>query len=244
MFFPMAVKAFDFRYVLVFSFLCGNNIDIHGKGVGVTTLSLSPSVAPGTLLVLLVLLRVRESLLSRRGLFSTRCVSRGGVGGLIFSIGVFLLLLSGPVPFGTSRVYVADTSGGLKYRPCLCVDDFLHSLFPGVQVPALGIYLGPDGRFQAFQEASDHDPLVWSCTGIKLLENRLQVLQMGCPVKDFFLLVLGVPFELSLVGIHKGLGVTQATAEDYLEFVPCDRDGSFGVMSPLVLLPAEADPVP
>ena len=33
-------------------------------------------------------------------------------------------------------------------------------------------------------------------------------------------------------------------AEECLEFVSCDRDGGFGVISPLILLPAEADPVP
>ena len=66
---------------------------------------------------------------------------------------------------------------------------------------------------------------------------------MGYPVDDFLLLVLGVPLELFPVGVHKGLGVTLATAEECLEFVPCDRDRGFGVMSLLVLLSVEADPV-
>ena len=70
------------------------------------------------------------------------------------------------------------------------------------------------------------------------------MLQVGCPVKDFLLLVLGIPLELSSVVVYKGLRVTQATAEESLEFVSCDRDGGFSVMSPLVLLLAEADPVP
>ena len=241
--FLIAVKAFNFGHVSVFFFYRGNNIDTRGRGVGVTTLSHLPSVAPGTSLVVLVFLQVGVSLLSRRGLFSTRRVSREGVGGLILSTGVLFLRLSGPVPSGTSRVHVAGTGGGLEYRLYLRVDGFLHDLFPGVQVPVSGIYLGPDRRFQAFQEASDHDPLVRSCTGIKLSEDRLQVLQVGCPVEDFLLLVLGVPLELSPVGVHKGLGVTKATAEECLEFVLCDRDRGFGVISPLVLLSAEADPV-
>ena len=176
--------------------------------------------------------------------FPLERVSRGGVGGLILSTGVALLLLSGLVLSRTPRVYVAGTGGGLEHCLCLCVDRFFHGLFPGVQVPALGIYLGPDGRFQAFQEASDHDPPGRSCIGIKLSEDRLQVLQVGCLVEDFLLLVLGVPLELSPVGVHKGLGVTQASSEECLELVPRDRDRGFGVMSPLVLLPAEADPVP
>ena len=111
-------------------------------------------------------------------------------------------------------------------------------------MPALGIHLGPDGRFQAFQEASDHDPPGRSCIGIKLSEDRLQVLQVGCLVEDFLLLVLGVPLELSPVGVHKGLGVTQALSEECFELVPCDRDRGFGVMFWLVLQPAEADPIP
>ena len=241
--FPMAVKAFDLGHVLVLSFLRGNRIDTRGRGVVVTTWSPS-SAAAGTLLVVLVLLRVGGSLLSGRGLFPTRRVSRGGVGRLILSTGVLLLLLSGLVSSRTPRVHVAGTGGGLKHCLCFCIDGFLHGLFPGVQVPASGIHLGPDGRFQAFQEASDHDPPGRSCFGIELSENRLQVLQVGCPVEDFLLLVLEVPLELSPVGVHKGLGVTQALSEECLELVPHDRDRSFGVMSPLVLLLVEADPVP
>ena len=240
----MAVKAFDFEHVPIFSFLLENDIDTRGIGVGVTTLSPSSSAAPGTLLVVLVLLRIGRRLLNGRRLFSTRRVSRGGVGRLILSIGVLLLLLSGPVPSGTPRVHVAGTGGGLEHRFCLRIDGFLHGLFPGVQVLVSSIHLDPDRRFQAFQEALDHDPLVWSCTGIKLSKDRLQVLQVGCPIKDFLLLVLGVPLELSLIGIHKNFRVTQATSEKYLKFVPGDRDGGFSVMSLLVLLPTEADLVP
>ena len=40
------------------------------------------------------------------------------------------------------------------------------------------------------------------------------------------------------------MGVTQAPAEERLEFVLGDRDRGVGVISPLVLLPAEANPVP
>ena len=238
--FLIAIKAFDFGHVPVLFFLCGNGIDTRGRGVGVTTLS-PLSTAPGTLLMVLVLFWVGGSLLGGRGLFSTRCVSRGGVGGLILSTGVFFLLLSGLVPSRTPQVHVAGTGRGFEHRLCLHIDNFFHGLFPGVQVPASGIYLGPDRRFQAFQEASDHDPPGQSCIGIQLSENRLQVLQMGCPVEDFLLLVLGVLLELSPIDVHKGLEVTQASSEECLELVPRDRDRGFGVISSLVLLPAEAD---
>ena len=40
------------------------------------------------------------------------------------------------------------------------------------------------------------------------------------------------------------MGVTQALAQQRLEFVSGDRDRGVGVISPLVLLPAEANPVP
>ena len=132
--FPMAVIAFDFGHVPVFSFLRGNDIDTRGRGVGVTTLSPSASAAPATSLVVLVLvlLRVGGSMLSGRGLFPTRRVSRGGVGGLILSTEVLVLLLSGLVPSGTPRVHIAGTGGGLQHRLCLRVDGFLDGLLPGV----------------------------------------------------------------------------------------------------------------
>ena len=129
--FPMAVIALDLGHVPLF--LLGNNIDTRGRGVGVTTLFSPSSAAPETSLVVLILLWVGEgSLLSRKGLFSTRRVSREGVGALILSTGVFLLLLSRHVPFRTPRVHVADTGRGLEHRLCLRVDGFLHGLFPGV----------------------------------------------------------------------------------------------------------------
>ena len=65
------------------------------------TLSSSAFLAPRTSLLVVLVLFGRRSLLSGKGLFSTRRVSRGGVGGLILSTGVLLLLLSGLVPTET-----------------------------------------------------------------------------------------------------------------------------------------------
>ena len=149
--FSMAVLAFDFGYVLSLPFLLGNDIDTRGKGVGVTTLSPPSFATPGTSLVVLILFWVGGgSLLSGKGLFSTRCVSKAGIGRLILSTGVFLLFFSGLVLSRTPRVHVAGTGGGLEHRFCLYVDGFLYGLYPGDQVLAFGIYLGPNGRFQAF----------------------------------------------------------------------------------------------
>ena len=55
--------------------------------------------------------------------------------------------------------------------------------------------------------------------------------------------MLGVLLDHSPVCVYKGLGVTKAPAEECLELIPRDRDRSVYIMSPLVLLPAEADPV-
>ena len=77
------------------------------------------------------------SLLSRRWLFSTRCVSKDKVGGLIFSTGVLFVFL--PIPSGTPWVHVAGIGGGLQHRLCLCIDRFLDGLFLGVWVSASGI---------------------------------------------------------------------------------------------------------
>ena len=56
--------------------------------------------------------------------------------------------------------------------------------------------------------------------------------------------MLRVPLDLSPVGVYKGLGITQAPAEEHFELIPRDKDKSLCVMSPLVLLPAEAGPIP
>ena len=196
----MAVIALDLRHVSLF--LLGNDIDPRGKGVAIMTLSPSSAVL-GT-----VFLGVGEgSLLSRRWLFSTRCVSKGRVGGLILS-GVPLLLLCGPIFPRISWVYIAGAERWLEHHLCLRINGFLYGLFPGVQGLASSIHLDPDRRFQVFQKTSDHDLLVWSCNRIRLSENHLQVIQMGSPVKDFLLLMLGFPFKLSSIGVYKGLWVT------------------------------------
>ena len=56
--------------------------------------------------------------------------------------------------------------------------------------------------------------------------------------------MLEVPLDFSPVGIHKSLEVAQAPTEERLKLVPRDWDRNLCVMSLLVLLPAEADPVP
>ena len=55
--------------------------------------------------------------------------------------------------------------------------------------------------------------------------------------------MLGIPLDFSPVGIHKDLGVTQALMEERLELVPRDWDRNLCIISPLILLPAKADPV-
>ena len=67
---------------------------------------------------------------------------------------------------------------------------------------------------------------------------------MGRLVKEFLQLVLRVSLDLLPVGIYKDFEVTQAPAEERLELVPGDLDRGVGVMSPLVLLPAEANLIP
>ena len=146
-------------------------------------LASSPSMPRASAVVLLWV--GRGSLLSGRWLFPTRCVSKDGVGGFIFSTGVFFLPFSGPILPGTLWVHVAGAGKGLQQCLCLCIDGFLDGLFLRVEVPVLGIQLGLDKRPQAFPEVSDYDFLVWSGGGIKFSEDRLQVLQVCCPVKDF-----------------------------------------------------------
>ena len=55
--------------------------------------------------------------------------------------------------------------------------------------------------------------------------------------------MLGVPLDLSLISVYKGLWVTQVLAEECLELVSCDQDKGLCIMSPLLLLPTKADPV-
>ena len=97
---PVIVLALDLREIF-FLFLDSGGVDIRCNRVMAMTLSLSASSAPRTsLLVVLVFLGGR-SLPCRKRLFSTRRVSREGVGGLILSNGVFLFLPGEPVPSGT-----------------------------------------------------------------------------------------------------------------------------------------------
>ena len=148
---PVIVVALDLGNIFHF-ILSNTGVDTRCRGVVIVALFLSaPSALRTSLLVVLVLFWVGgRSLLSRKELFSTRRISRGGVGRPILSTGVFLLLHNGPVPFGTPQVHVVSIGRGLEHCLCLCIDGFFHGLFLRVQVTDLGIQLGPDRRFQAF----------------------------------------------------------------------------------------------
>ena len=179
----MTVVVLDLGNIFHFLF-DGAGVNSRYRGVMATTLFLS-STALETSLIVLVLLRVGGgSLLSRRWLFLTRCVSKSGVDGLNLSR-ILLLLFRKDVPSGAPKVHLASAWKQLEYCFCLCIDDFFHNLFLGVQVPVSGIQLGPNRRSQAFPKASDYNRFIRSGSGVKLLENCLQLLQVGCPVKNF-----------------------------------------------------------
>ena len=97
------VLALDLENIFYFH-LHGAGVNTHCRGVVTATLSLlAPSTSRTSLLAVLIFLQVGGgSLLSGKGLFSTKCVSRRGVDRLILLTGVFPLLFSGLVPSGTS----------------------------------------------------------------------------------------------------------------------------------------------
>ena len=156
----MKVVTLDLEDIFHF-FLNGAGINTSCKGVVTTTLSPLALLTLRTfLLVILVLFWVGGgSLLSKKWLLLTKCVSRGRVSRLILSK-VFLLLLYGPVPSGASWVHIAGAGRWLEHYVYFCIDGFLNNLFPRVQFPALDIQLGPNARSKAFPEISDHNLLV------------------------------------------------------------------------------------
>ena len=96
----VTVVALNLREIFLL-FFDGGGVDTYCRRVMATTLSLSAPSAPRTSLLMVLVLLGGRSLLSGRELFSTRRVSGGGVGRLILSIGILLLLFGGLVPSGT-----------------------------------------------------------------------------------------------------------------------------------------------
>ena len=153
-----------------FIFHDGISVSTCCRRLMVTTTS-SAILASKTFLILVFLARL--ALVGKRlSIFTPRCVSRGSISGLSL-FGVFLLLLHGPLSLRVSWVYFTDARRWLEYRFYLYIDGFLNSLFPGVQFPASGIQLGPDRKSQAFSKVLNHNHLIRSCCGVRLLENRL-----------------------------------------------------------------------
>ena len=62
---------------------------------------------------------------------------------------------------------------------------------------------------------------------------------MGCPILDFFQLILGVPPKLTPDAVNESLRASEVFLEESLELWPRDRSGAFVVT--LVLSPSEAD---
>ena len=62
---------------------------------------------------------------------------------------------------------------------------------------------------------------------------------MGCPILDFFQLILGVPPKLTPDAINKGLSAFEVLLEEGFELWPHDRSGA--LVATLVLSLSEAD---
>lgn len=64
---------------------------------------------------------------------------------------------------------------------------------------------------------------------------------MRSPIFDFFLLVLGVTFNLTSDVIHKRSGFSKVLSEKSLEFILSGESGPITFDSGLMLLPTEVD---
>ena len=62
---------------------------------------------------------------------------------------------------------------------------------------------------------------------------------MGCPISDFFQLILGVLPKLTPDAVNEGLKASEVLSEEGLELWPRDRSGA--LVATLVLGPSEAD---
>ena len=62
---------------------------------------------------------------------------------------------------------------------------------------------------------------------------------MGCPVSNFFQLILGVSPKLTPDAVNEGLGTAEVFTEESLELWPRDQSGA--LVAALVLCPSEAD---
>ena len=65
------------------------------------------------------------------------------------------------------------------------------------------------------------------------------MLKVGCPISDFFQLILGVPPKLTPEAVNEGLGASEVFFKEGLELWP--RDWSSALVAALVLSPSEAD---
>ena len=67
--------------------------------------------------------------------------------------------------------------------------------------------------------------------------------QVRSPVLYFFLLVLGVPFNLTPDAVYERGRFSETFSEKRRKFVPCEGDGPVSFNTSLVLLPADVDPI-
>ena len=64
------------------------------------------------------------------------------------------------------------------------------------------------------------------------------MLEVGCPVSDFFQLILGIPPKLTPDAVNESLGAAEILTEEGLKLWP--RDWSDALVTTLVLCPSEA----
>ena len=111
--------------------------------------------------------------------------------------------MSGKITLRTTLIHVLDKRGELEAGLCLSIDGFVDQLLSTVFFPAALLYLGFDRRLESFTKVTNERGLFWSPVNIKLDKDGLKMFEVGRPILNFLLLVLGVSLNSAPNGVHE-----------------------------------------
>lgn len=92
----------------------------------------------------------------------------------------------------TMLVYVLDIRGGLEAGFCLRINCFFYQFCLIIVFPPASLHLGLNRMLEAFSKYANENCLFWSLMSVKLKEDGLEMLKVGNPILNFFLLILRI----------------------------------------------------
>lgn len=143
--------------------------------------------------------------------------------------------------FEATYIQVLDYNVRFQAHFGFCIDGSLHYILKAYGFLVLFLYLDLNGRLSPFSEIPNHSELIWGFSIVKLRQDGLELLKVGCLVLGLFQLVLEIPPKLNPDTVNKSLRTFEISTEEDSKLKQWNRSGA--LMTTLVLSLSKANKI-